>query len=60
VFCALSLLKAIPAALEFCSGVNGPLHRTALLTSRQIVQISLLDEPASCRITLPKFDGSMP
>lgn len=54
------LLKARSAALEWCSGVNGPSHRTALLTPRKAVQISLLDEPASCRIILLQFDGSVP
>jgi hypothetical protein len=54
------LLKARPAVLECCSGVNRPSYRSALLTPRQAVQISLLDESACCRIILLKFDRSMP
>ena len=57
MFGVLSLLHARPTALEWCSGVNVPSHRTALLTPRQAVQISLLDEPAFCRIILLKVDG---
>jgi len=60
VFGAFPFAQARSAALEWCSGVNGPSHHTVLLTPRQAVQISLLDEPASCRIILLKFDDSMP